>query len=185
VRTLPVTERSGDGRWVAATLGDGLRIVAGVPAIDRDELMRIARAPPGAVSRSATPGVRALLVAPVGRVGLDIETLDRVALNTTADDAWLAPEERARIAQAAEPVLELACCWVLKEAYGKALGVGLALPLDRLIFGARDGAVTLGTGVRWRFALYRYEDTLFALAWDQATPLAPAGRKPPTPLPDR
>ena len=141
-----------------------------------------------------------MLVARDGRAGIDVETLDRVALNATPEDGWLAAAERTLVAQAPEPMLELACHWVLKEAYGKALGVGLALSLDALAFAGEGGTVVLAgaaapaPGEGWRFALYRHADTLLAVAHQRAAhqraaqavmPLAPAGMNPPKPLLDR
>ena len=83
------------------------------------------------VSRSSTSACYAVAWARGGRIGLDVETVSRVALNANVDDPWLADSERHSVIAAADPVIELACRWVLREAYGKALGVGLALPLDR------------------------------------------------------
>ncbi len=179
-------------------LDEGLRLIVGSEPVSRDALMRavpISSDPEKQVtSRSATAGCRAVLAAKGGRIGLDVETLGRIALNATVDDSWLAVEERVAVAGSAEPVLELACRWVLKEAYGKALGVGLALPLDRIAFGARADEVVLertaapSSAGGWTFRLFRQGDTLFGVARQpavQATPLAPAGMNPPKPLPDR
>jgi phosphopantetheinyl transferase len=121
------------------------------------------------VSRSAAAGRYAVLLARAGQVGLDVETVERVALNATSRDPWLAPAERALIDRAADPIVELACHWVLKEAYGKALGKGLDLPLDRLAFAARGGTIRLGGGAApdpagWSFALRRHGDLLVGIA---------------------
>lgn len=165
VRPLPTQACLEEGR---------LWIVVGPSSASGEALRRAAEREggfvPSAISRSATTGMRGVLAAPAGRVGLDVETLERVGLNATVDDGWLAPPERVRVRGARNPVLELACCWVLKEAYGKALGVGLDLPLDRLAFGARGGGIHLAgasdPGDRWRFALYRRANILLATARD-------------------
>lgn len=197
VRPLPVGRGGGTGRWLAIGLEGGLRLVVAPATVGRDALMKVARGPvagSAATSRSAAGEWRGVIVAPAGRVGLDIETLTRIALDAAADDPWLAPAERLLVAEAAEPLLELACHWVLKEAYGKALGVGLALPLDRLAFGVEGGVAVLKGdaappgSARWSFPLYRRGDAIFGIARrdrPQATPLAPAGRKPPVPVPER
>jgi hypothetical protein len=139
----------------------------------------------GIASRSAAPGCHAEATARAGRLGLDVETLARVALDTAVDDPWLTPEERRIVAATADPLLDLACRWVLKEAYGKALGIGLALPFERIAVRGTDGRIALdGAGSGWRFALYRHGDALFGLA-HQPMPFAPIGRNPPAPAPDR
>ncbi|WP_174292217.1 4'-phosphopantetheinyl transferase family protein [Sphingomonas bacterium] len=137
----------------------------------------------------------AVVVGPAGSVGLDIETIARIELNATSQDSWLAPDERSLIDGAKAPAMELACRWVLKEAYGKALGVGLALPLDQLSFRSRRGGVSLEGAAApprsdgWAFRLYRHADLIVGLAAradrQAAMPFAPVGRKPPTPLLDR
>ncbi|MEG3092746.1 4'-phosphopantetheinyl transferase superfamily protein [Sphingomonas sp. PB1R3] len=139
----------------------------------------------GIASRSAVPGCHAEMVASKGRIGLDVETLARIALNAAPGDPWLAPCERRIVAAASDPLIELAGRWVLREAYGKALGVGLAMPLDTLVFQGRGDRITLcGVAEGWSFALYRCGDTMFGIA-RQATPFAPIGRNPPAPPFDR
>lgn len=126
-------------------------------------------------SRSTAGAIHGLLVALDGSVGLDVETLGRVALNATAEDDWLTREEKVMVAAASDPLVELACHWVLKEAYGKALGAGLAIPLDRLRFGGCRGAIVLD-GPRappradaWTFRLYARGEALFAIAFRPRT----------------
>lgn len=182
----------------SADLGDGRVLIVAGSVNDRDQAMRVAAARSGGaftVSRSRAAGRFAVLLARAGQAGLDMETLDRIVRNATPQDPWLAPAERVLVERSAEPTVELACHWVLKEAYGKALGVGLDLRLVALAFGSRDGTITLegidapGPEEGWSFGLFRDADTLFGTACrsglQTATPLAPAGRKPPRPLPDR
>ena len=194
VRDLPNARIDHGSLWRSVALDRGGVLIVADTRIDRDHAMgeAVARShSPPAVSRSGAADRYALLTAPGGRVGLDMETIERVALNATARDDWLALSERHLVEQSAAPVLELACHWVLKEAYGKALGVGLDLPLSGLAFAQRGGSIALDGHAApsdhegWRFALYRDGDLLFGTAPQVVTPLAPAGRKPPTPLPDR
>ena len=115
---------------------------------------------PPAVSVAATRRTRALLLGP-GPLGIDVETIDRVAVNATINDDWLATTERSLLASLPRDkrALELACRWVLREAYGKASGRGLDLPLARLGFTVESGVVTLPTssaaGGGWTFSLHR------------------------------
>lgn len=181
VRTLPVAAVDGP----PLILGEGVRLVLAsrAPAVMAA----------GQTSRSRAGGFHAAATGTAGRVGVDLETLERVAVNATEEDRWLAPVERALVRAAPCAVLELACHWVLKEAYGKALGVGLAMPLAALAFVGMDDAIVLRSTAarddRWRFLLGRCEALVIGVAWradrQAATPFAPFGRKPPTVLLDR
>lgn len=118
------------------------------------------------LASAGAPGVRALLLG-TGRIGVDVETLPRVALNASANDDWLGAAERALLRGLSPPhvVVELACRWVLREAYGKALGRGLDLPLARLAFTVRAGRIALPSDDgRWRFALHRRGDLILGTA---------------------
>jgi hypothetical protein len=192
VRPLPHDRADRDGRWIAADLARGLTLLVGVARLGRAELIAAAGAATSApTSRSEAAGRRALAVAPGGRIGVDIETPARVALNARIKDDWLAAPERSIVARAGDPVVELACHWVLKEAFGKALGVGLAMPLARLAFAARHGRIALrgpaapASADHWSFGLYRHDDLIVGVAFGQAIPFAPCGRNPPTSPPDR
>jgi len=183
MRTLATT---GCGAALRAELGEERVLVLADTASDRDAATAVLADGRRVASRSRTTGCHAAVIARCGRIGLDVETMARVALNVTAVDAWLAQAERATVVASADPLIELACRWVLKEAYGKALGIGLDLPLDRLAFGGRDGGIVLDgpcTIPGWDFALYRHCDRICAVAC-HATPFAPAGRNPPGPALD-
>lgn len=110
-------------------------------------------------------------VAASGRVGIDAETDARVALNAAADDGWLSPAERRALGRcdAADLTIELGCRWVLKEAYGKAIGQGLGFPLSRLGFApVHAGIAAMWHDAPldgWRFALARAGDALLGLAF--------------------
>lgn len=181
-----------------ATLVRPISASSGPPDSDADWTLTLGtddgRATDRAISRSRAELHSAELTSGGVRVGVDIETLDRIALNAHVDDDWLSADERRLVAAATEPLLELACHWVLKEAYGKALGIGLALPLGELSFLGKDGRIVLDDpvtrrAVNWAFSLYRRDSLVIGTACrrhrQSATPFAPLGRNPPTPLLDR
>lgn len=161
--------------WRIVDLDDDLRLIVSVEVVMRDDWSRFlgefGMSRSATTSRSSADGYRAVLTATTGRVGVDLETLERIALNGTIDDRWLAVGDRVLVQQATDPILELACHWVLKEAYGKALGVGLALPLNAIAFGGSAAAI-IATGTAapessegWRFGLYRCADTVLGVAF--------------------
>ncbi|SCK31575.1 4'-phosphopantetheinyl transferase [Streptomyces sp. WMMB 714] len=98
---------------------------------------------------------------PRGRIGVDVESLDRGERGIRTVERVFSAEERDWVA-AGTPgrprdhrVLRL---WTLKEAYAKARGLGLALPFDSFSFTlAPDGGVTGfrppadDSAGRWRF----------------------------------
>jgi hypothetical protein len=109
-----------------------------------------------------------------GRIGIDVETADRVALNATAQDRWLSVGERSALTTVIgdSVVDELSCHWVLKEAYGKARGVGLNYALADLTFQGCGGRVRASASkspeaerVRpYAFALFRHRSLVVGLA---------------------
>lgn len=173
VRTLPQSATYGQ-RWTRSDIEDSLCLISSAIAIEAGEWWQIAsgldQRPGIATSRSSADQHRVLALANPGPVGVDLERLDRVARNATQRDGWLARDEQALIATADDPLLELACHWVLKEAYGKALDVGLALPLDALAFGGAGCEIVLRGSAApmrrdgWRFHLFRQGDSLIAVA---------------------
>lgn len=134
-------------------------------------------------SRSRADGITAELVAASGCVGVDIETFGRIAANVRSDDPWLTARERRTVEQMLDPTRELACRWVLKEAYAKALGLGLALPPEGIGFIACRGRIVREAwgDPGWTFLLLMRGRCVIGIAHQAATPLTPAGKKPPTP----
>ncbi|MDH2388059.1 4'-phosphopantetheinyl transferase superfamily protein [Streptomyces sp. HNM0663] len=84
------------------------------------------------------------------RIGVDAEHRDRPLSMPPLPEKFCHPEELARLARlpAAERNRALVHRWTLKEAYAKALGVGLRLDLSGVPFVACGAA--RGDGRRWR-----------------------------------
>jgi 4'-phosphopantetheinyl transferase len=108
-----------------------------------------------------TRGIALVLVAHRHSVGVDVERLDR-PVEVEPALRLLAPSEAADLESRSGEArrrrfLEY---WTLKEAYAKARGTGLSLPLDRCAFAIGPGGVraTVDPAVdpgaeRWWFAL--------------------------------
>jgi 4'-phosphopantetheinyl transferase len=90
-------------------------------------------------------------------LGVDAELADREAEALELAERFFAPSEAARLAALPRTALEqeFLRIWTLKEAFVKAVGLGLSLPLDRFAFGADPGefscAVELGPPAAWSF----------------------------------
>jgi 4'-phosphopantetheinyl transferase len=104
---------------------------------------------------------------------VDIERLDRPTVDPRVIRRYCSePEQAALVALADAPRHErFLQLWTLKEAYVKALGTGLTLPLSRISFAMGDdgpGDVSfngLDEEARWMFAHTRLEPThLLAVA---------------------
>jgi 4'-phosphopantetheinyl transferase len=87
-------------------------------------------------SISHTRGLVALLVTPASHAGVDVEKISPAADLGLVAESVLAPMELACLSQLSSAAwtarfIEL---WTLKEAYAKARGLGLALPLKSVAF---------------------------------------------------
>jgi 4'-phosphopantetheinyl transferase len=83
---------------------------------------------------SHTGGLALVAIAGRGRVGIDAETVQSKIEVEDLSRRFFAPAEAAEIL-ALSPDARLAAfftCWTRKEAFDKALGGGLSVPLDRL-----------------------------------------------------
>jgi 4'-phosphopantetheinyl transferase len=83
-------------------------------------------------SLSHTTGLVAIALARDAEVGVDAEDLERRAVDPGVARSYFSPEEVAELESVPPPLrarrfLEY---WTLKEAYVKARGLGLSLPLD-------------------------------------------------------
>lgn len=101
-------------------------------------------------SISHTHGMAACAVACGREVGVDVEAADRPPPFAIMAD-WFTPAEAAEIAS--RPIGSRAdqffFVWTLKEAYVKARGYGLRLPLKLIDIGQRDGRPTVSTPQEW------------------------------------
>lgn len=79
-------------------------------------------------------GARALVaVSPAGRIGVDVEALRPMPDAGRVARTYFAPDEAAALAARPEPerMPAFMACWTRKEAFVKAVGAGLAMPLAR------------------------------------------------------
>lgn len=137
--------------------------------------------PPRAVNLTHTRGLVAVAVGENDDVGVDAEAIDRQVAPLELAGRFFAPSEVRDLRACSEQgrairFLEL---WTLKEAYIKAVGLGLSTPLDQFAF-AFDEPATLRfqpppgqSRDAWRFALFAPSDrTRLAVA----TRTAPGAR---------
>lgn len=108
-------------------------------------------------SLTHTRSLVAAAVAAEDDLGLDVEAAGRTVDALGLAGRFFAPAEAAYLStlSAAAVAPEFLRIWTLKEAFVKAVGLGLALPLDRFAFGATPGAFTcaaeLGDPAAWSF----------------------------------
>ena len=89
---------------------------------------------------SHTGGLALVAIAGIGRVGIDAETVRSEIEVEELSRRFFAPAEAAEIL-ALSPDARLAAffnCWARKEAFVKALGGGLSVPLDRFQVSVRS-----------------------------------------------
>jgi 4'-phosphopantetheinyl transferase len=115
-------------------------------------------------SLSHTRGAVACAVGQGVEIGIDVETIDQSLEVDALAEVCLAPCERVALAQErpsqrSATFVEL---WTLKEAYVKAIGLGLSSPLASLAFEfLQDGTLMFhpsnsGDGNVWQFALFAF-----------------------------
>ena len=110
-------------------------------------------------SLSHTPGAALVAVAARGKIGVDLESANRLADALPLANRYFAPEECADVlAQADEAAKRrrFLFYWTLKEAYLKALGLGITRPLASFAFYSDAGEARLlydhnGVEGEWRF----------------------------------
>ena len=109
----------------------------------KPHVVRAATAPVVHFNLSHARGMAVLAVCGTAAVGVDVED-ERRAVNAEALTLrYFAPEELAALRALPEDMRRLSFLhlWTLKEAYVKALGMGLRIPLDRFAFALRDDTV--------------------------------------------
>lgn len=112
-----------------------------------------------------TEGLIAVIVALDREVGVDVEDTERRGETVTIADRFFSPSEVAALARVPEARQRARFFdyWTLKEAYIKARGMGLSIPLDQFSFVLTRGAPI---GIRfapelpddpatWQFAQFR------------------------------
>jgi len=93
-------------------------------------------------SLSHTRGLVACAVSTAGQVGIDVEAVRPIEAAQIADD-FFSPEEQRRLERLGAPAAALRFFdyWTLKEAYAKAIGAGLHLPLNATSFMVDGGTI--------------------------------------------
>lgn len=129
-------------------------------------------------------GVVACIVTDGREAGVDVEDLGRRPVESTLWHRYCAPSEVADIeAQpAAEQHHRFLTYWTLKEAYLKAIGLGIGVHLADIAFAVGAGEPTIhfhdslaGTSTDWAFGMTQVSEQ-FLVSW--ATPQTPAGPRP-------
>lgn len=159
------------GRLMARSL---LSARTGVPAAafelvenphGRPEIAQPSLDTPLRFNLSHSGGLVACVVGGGRQIGVDVERIDRPPVSARVIGRYCSEDERAALAAVPEPMrherfLEL---WTLKEAYVKARGTGLTLPVNRVAFALTDdgpGDVRfhgLDDEARWAFAHTRLD----------------------------
>lgn len=104
---------------------------------------------------SHTRGVVACIVTRDLDCGVDVELMHRCNDLHALAHTVLAPAELAKIAAAPDTERPTLFCryWTLKEAYAKALGLGISLAFDCVAFELYEGSARLHSGSdEWYFA---------------------------------
>jgi 4'-phosphopantetheinyl transferase len=125
-----------------------------------------------------TNGLVACAVIRDGDVGVDAEDITRAGDAASLARRFFAPKEFADFQRAPDAATQrerFAAYWTLKEAYLKARGIGLSVPLEQIAFVLSDDmrdarieadlSVSDGAESEWQFALLKATDRhLIALA---------------------
>lgn len=144
----------------------------GKPTIDPDCGLRF--------NLSNSPGLAVCLIAQGAEVGVDAEPIERAEKVAELAPEVLSPLELTQLEALHGPQkLDRALSvWTLKEAYVKARGMGLSLPLNKVSFlfgdveGVRmelDPCLSTERESRWRFCLVEHAEHRIALMAEGAT----------------
>lgn len=132
---------------------------------------------------SHTPEMVILGLSFAHALGVDVENTGRAPAAAASARGFLSAHERADLAALPEPQRQLRYFqyWTLKEAYVKARGMGLSLPMDQCGFRFSPGGgldMTIAPGLddaaaRWRFWQLRpAPDYLLAVCVERAAGLS-------------
>lgn len=90
---------------------------------------------------SHTRGLAACVVTRGPDCGIDVEPIDRRSADGRLERAVLAPSEMAALSKLPQPSRAAGFIryWTLKEAYAKAIGLGLSVPFDQCGFSFAGG----------------------------------------------
>lgn len=111
-------------------------------------------------SLSHAGGCALVAIARTPDIGVDLEALDRHPTLAEVERRVLSADERARwrALEGGARAEMLLACWTLKEAYSKALGLGLGLEFTRVGFETGDGEWRMNSdgedAAPWRFATF-------------------------------
>jgi 4'-phosphopantetheinyl transferase len=107
-----------------------------------------------------TRGLVAAAVTAQGRIGIDVEKIDRTKSDFAVAEAFFAPAELdlLRLVPQAESPNWFFRLWTLKEAYIKAIGTGLSTPLQSFAFAFDPIRIAFTPGANnrpehWQFAM--------------------------------
>jgi 4'-phosphopantetheinyl transferase len=137
-------------------------------------------------------GLVVCMVSTAGEVGVDVEPLARADKMQEVAERVFSPTEQAQLSRLnrVEELDRMVSLWTLKEAYIKARGLGMALPLQQISFVFGEcGAIRLELDAclqdeaRWRYCLIDHAGHRIALmteskhvpelqAWEVRPPLA-------------
>lgn len=145
----------------------------GKPEIDEPQSARPLR-----FNLSHTHGLAAVAVTRRHDVGVDVERVDPRRLGPDVTDSFFAPaeSEHLRSLPSVARIEAAYAFWTLKEAYIKAIGLGLACPLDAFDFVLDPLSVRFSAGIaddpaHWLFRRLRpTQDHVLALAARSARP---------------
>jgi 4'-phosphopantetheinyl transferase len=127
---------------------------------------------------SNSPGLVVCLVAQGAEVGVDLESYERAGEIAELSERVFSPLELAQLEElhGSEKTNRALCLWTLKEAYLKAQGMGLSLPLNKLsfLFGGPAGirleldSCLDDEAERWRFCLLDHAGHRIAIFVERA-----------------
>lgn len=124
-------------------------------------------------SLTHTNNCAALVVSGTENIGLDAESLLRERTNVLAlSERYFSASEYAAVealegGQQREMFFKI---WTLKEAYLKARGIGISIPLDSFSFSFSPEEKIVSSEIEgeWGFHNFQYEDSVLALAGNRA-----------------